>query len=94
MRRSSQIRRKTIAVDRALHGEVQIALRELRVAQRKIAREICTPLLDLVKECVVDLGRAALRLGRFGETSNEPLRIASRAKIFAISSHSRRTLGN
>jgi hypothetical protein len=55
------------AVDRALNREVEIALRELRIAHGQIAREIGPPLFDLTEKGVVHLGSAALGLGRFGK---------------------------
>ena len=48
------------AVDGALDGKVEFALRELGIAHGEIAREIRAPLFDFVEKCVVDFGRAAL----------------------------------
>ena len=55
------------AVDGALHGKIKIALRELGIAQRQIARQIGAPILNLAQECVVNLGSPTFGLCRFRE---------------------------
>ncbi len=74
-------------VDRALDGEVKIALRQLWISQCQIPRQIGAPFLDLAQECIIDFRSFAFRLVDSANLSNDPFRIASRAKIFAMSSH-------
>ena len=50
-------------VDRALDGEVKIALRQLWISQCQIPRQIGAPFLDLAQECIIDLRGSAFRLG-------------------------------
>ena len=76
------------AVDGHLHGIVQLALAEVRVAQGDIARQQIAPALDLGQESVIHFSGAMFACGRLRRNGRRSLsETASREKMAAISSH-------
>ena len=55
------------AIDGALNGKIQIALRKFRIPRGKITRKIGAPLFDLARNASSTCGGAALRFVRFGK---------------------------
>ncbi|GEM_PF-1969932 len=66
MPRSSQMRKKDQAVNRALHGKIQLGLGEIGIAQGQIARQRIAPVFDFFEKRRVNFGGAFLGLVGFG----------------------------